>query len=307
MFSTVFVQVCVLMILISVGYVSAKAGLLTKSGVDCCTDIALIISTPCVIIKSLIREYDSKIMASLFKAFILTLAVQALLIALSHLFIHTENKNRLRVLRFGSIFANCGFMSLPLQEVILGADGTLYGSAYIIMFNLVIWSYGIFLISGDKSYIKPKKLFINPGIAGLLIGIIIFVFSVPVPKIISAPINYLAAIYTPLPMLIIGYHLAQTNVLYAFKDMRCIFAVLLRLVVYPFAALGFLFLIEVRGTLLVSIVISVSAPVAALTTMFSSKFEGDVPLSVDMVSLSTVLSLVTMPLVISVSQIVSAL
>ena len=163
------------MILISVGYVSAKAGLLTKSGVDCCTDIALIISTPCVIIKSLIREYDSKIMASLLKAFILTLAVQALLIALSHLFIHTENKNRLRVLRFGSIFANCGFMSLPLQEVTLGADGTLYGSAYIIMFNLVIWSYGIFLISGDKSYIKPKKLFINPGIAGLLIGMIIFV------------------------------------------------------------------------------------------------------------------------------------
>ena len=108
-------------------------------------------------------------------------------------------------------------------------------------------------------------------------------------------------------MLIIGYHLAQTNVLNAFKDMRCIFAVLLRLVVYPFAALGFLFLIGVRGTLLVSIVISVSAPVAALTTMFSSKFEGDVPLSVDMVSLSTVLSLVTMPLVISVSQIVSAL
>lgn len=307
MFSTVFVQVCVLMILISVGYTSAKAGLLTKSGVDCCTDIALIISTPCVIIKSLIREYDSKIMMSLLKAFILTLAVQALLIVLSHLFIHTQNKNRLRVLRFGSIFANCGFMSLPLQEVILGADGTLYGSAYIIMFNLVIWSYGIFLISGDKSYIKPKKLFINPGIAGLLIGMVIFVFSVPIPKVISSPINYLAALYTPLPMLIIGYHLAQTNVLYAFKDMHCIFAVLLRLVVYPFAALGFLFLIGVRGTLLVSIVISVSAPVAAITTMFSSKFDGDVALSVDMVSLSTVLSLVTMPLVISVSQLVCGL
>ena len=65
------------------------------------------------------------------------------------------------------------------------------------MFNLVIWSYGIFLISGDKSYIKPKKLFINPGIIGLLIGMAIFVFSVPIPKIVYSPINYLAAIYTP--------------------------------------------------------------------------------------------------------------
>lgn len=302
MFSTVFTQVCVLMILITVGFIFAKAGLLTKEGVSCCTDIALIISTPCVIIKSLIREYDKKIMTELLKAFALTLLVQVLLIVLSHILIHSKNIKRKRVLRFGSIFANCGFMSLPLQEVLLGADGTLYGSAYIIMFNLVIWSYGIFLISGDKSYIKPKKLLINPGIVGLLVGMIIFVFSIPIPKIIYSPINYLAAIYTPLPMLIIGYHLAQTNVLYAFKDIRCIAAVLLRLFVYPFAALGLLFLLGVRGTLLVSIVISVSAPVAALTTMFSAKTGGDVPLSVDMVSLSTVLSLVSMPLIITAAQ-----
>ncbi len=75
-----------------------------------------------------------------------------------------------------------------------------------------------------------------------------------------SPINYLAAIYTPLPMLIIGYHLAQTNVLYAFKDIRCIAAVLFK--VFLFIRLprwGFLYVIGVRGTLLVSIVISVSA------------------------------------------------
>jgi len=78
--------------------------------------------------------------------------------------------------------------------------------------------------------------------------------------------------------------------------------VLLRLFVYPFAALGLLYVIGVRGTLLVSIVISVSAPVAAITTMFSSKTGGDVPLSVDMVSLSTVLSLVSMPLVITAAE-----
>lgn len=302
MFITVFSQVCILMLMIAVGFTAAKAGLLTKEGVSCCTDIALIIVTPCVIIKSLIREYDPKIMRSLMSAFLLTLVVQVLLIALSHIFLHSKNKERERVLRFGSIFANCGFMSLPLQEVMLGADGTLYGSAYIIMFNLVIWSYGVFLISGDKKYIMPKKLLINPGIAGLAVGMIIFLFSLPVPGIVKSTVNYLSALYTPLPMLIIGYHLAQTNVLKAFCDVRCIAAVLLRLVVYPFAALGLLYVLGVRGTLLVSIVISVSAPVAALTTMFSSKFGGDVPLSVDMVSLSTVLSLGTMPLVITAAQ-----
>lgn len=302
MLATVFSQVMILMIMIAVGFIAAKAGIMTAEGARCCTDIALIIVTPCVIVKSLIREYSDDIMKSLAFAFVITLSVQVLMILLSRLILHSKDKARERVLRFGTIFANCGFMSLPLQQVILGADGTLYGSAYIIMFNLVIWSYGVFLISGDKKYIQPKKLFINPGIIGLAIGLVIFIFSVPIPKMIYSAIDYISAIYTPLPMLIIGYHLAQNNVLTAFKDFKCIFAVLLRMIFYPLAVLGFLYIIGVRETLLVSVVISVSAPVAAITTMFSSKYGADTPLSVDMVSLSTVLSIITMPLVITLAQ-----
>lgn len=305
MFSTVFSQVMILMLMIATGFVAAKAKIMTAEGARCCTDIALIIVTPCVIIKSLIREYSKEIMKSLTLAFIITLLVQVLMILLSYIILHSKDKARERVLRFGTIFANCGFMSLPLQQVILGADGTLYGSAYIIMFNLVIWSYGVFLISGDKRYIKPKKLFINPGIIALAIGLVIFIFSIPVPKILYSTIDYISAIYTPLPMLIIGYHLAQNSIKTAFKDAKCLFAVLLRMIVYPLAVLGFLYILGVRETLLVSVIISVSAPVAAITTMFSSKYGADTPLSVDMVSLSTVAAAVTMPLVITLAQLLA--
>ena len=306
MFITVFTQVSVLMLMIAVGFIAAKAGIMTEAGAACCTDIALIIATPCVIIKSLMRRFDAAVMKSLLLAVALTLLVQVLMITLGTLLLRSRDLRRQRTLRFGSIFANCGFMSLPLQEVMLGADGTLYGSAYVIMFNLVVWSYGVYLISGDKRYIQPKKLFVNPGIAGLLIGLIIFVFSVPVPRVLSSTVNYLAAIYTPLPMLIIGYHLSKTNVLKAFKDVKCIIAVLLRLIVYPLVSLGVLYLLGVRGTLLVSVIISLSAPVAAVTTMFSSKFGGgDTALSVDMVSLSTVLSIITMPAVITLAQLLA--
>lgn len=305
MFATVLSQVMILMIMIAVGFIAAKAKIMTAEGARCCTDIALIIVTPCVIIKSLIREYSRDIMKSLAFAFLITLLVQVLMILLSYIILHSKDKARERVLRFGTIFANCGFMSLPLQQVILGADGTLYGSAYIIMFNLVIWSYGVFLISGDKRYISPKKLFINPGIIGLAIGLVIFIFSIPVPKILYSTIDYISALYTPLPMLIIGYHLAQNSLVTAFKDMKCLFAVLLRMMIYPLAVLGFLYLIGVRGTLLVSVIISVSAPVAAITTMFSAKYGADTPLSVDMVSLSTVAAAVTMPLVITLAQLLA--
>lgn len=302
MFLTVLSQVCILLIMIMIGFGAGKAGIMTEEGAKCCTDIALTIVTPCVIIKSLVREYSSEIMKSLALAFGLTLLVQVLMIALSTLIFHAKDKKRERVLRFGTIFANAGFMSLPLQQVLLGADGMLYGSAYVVMFNLVVWSYGVFLMSGDKKYISPKKLVTNPGLVGLAAGLIIFVFSIPLPGMISSALDYMAAIYTPLPMLIIGYHLSQTNVLKTLKDKWCIISVFVRLIAYPLAALGALYLLGIRGNLLVSIVISVSAPVAAVTTMFSAKFSGDTPLSVNMVSLSTVLSLGSMPLVITLAQ-----
>ena len=77
------------------------------------------------------------------------------------------------------------------------------------------------------------------------------------------------------------------------------------MIIYPLAVLGFLYIIGVRGTLLVSVIISVSAPVAAITAMFSSKYGADTPLSVDMVSLSTVAAAVTMPLVITLAQLLA--
>ena len=65
MLTTVFSQVMILMIMIAVGFAAAKAKIMTAEGARCCTDIALIIATPCVIIKSLIREYSNEIMKSL--------------------------------------------------------------------------------------------------------------------------------------------------------------------------------------------------------------------------------------------------
>lgn len=305
MFLTVFTQVSILTILIFVGFFAAKAGILTESGAKCCTDLVLILVTPCVIIKSLIREFNTDILRSLALCFALSLSAQVLMILLSRFLLHSADRGRERVLRFGTIFANCGFMSLPLQISLLKEDGALYGSAYIIMFNLVIWSYGVLLMSGDKAAVSPKKLIVNPGLIGLAVGMVIFVFSLPIPQPIYSALDYLSVMYTPLPMLIIGYHLSKADVLASLRDPVCLFAVALRMLLYPFAVLGILYLFGVRGTLLVSIVISVSAPVAAITTMFSSKYGGDTALSVNMVSFSTLLSIATMPLVITAAKLLA--
>ena len=170
------------------------------------------------------------------------------------------------------------------------------------VFNLVLWSYGLVTISGDKTGLSAKKLLLNPGVIGLAAGLLVFLLSIPVPEVVAAPIGHLAALNTPVPMLIIGFYLAETNLPAALRDKRSYVAIGLRLVALPLLALFGMVLCGMRGPLLISCVIAVSAPVAAASTMFATKFGQDTLLSVNLVSLSTLFSVVTMPLIVAVAQ-----
>lgn len=301
-FTTVLIQVLILLMLILIGYVLTKSKILTDKGVKSMTDMVLLLVTPCVIIKSFIREFDKGLLKSLLISFLIAILAHIAFIVLSRLLMRSDDKNSEKVLQFGIIFSNCGYMSIPLQQALLGDMGTFYGSSYIAIFNIFVWSYGILLISGDKKFLTPKKLIINPGIIGVTAGLLIFLLSIPIPKPISETVSYMASLNTPLPMIIIGFHLANSNLISGLKDIKCLYSMLLKLIIFPLLALGGIYLCGIRGVLLVSSVISVSAPTAAITTMFSAKYERNTPLSANMVSLSTIASLITMPLIVTLAQ-----
>lgn len=305
MFTGVLTQVVILFILIILGAIFTKAGIFTEKCIKGITDLVLIIVTPCVVIKSFVREFKITALKNLLISFLIAFLTHIAFILISRLVIHDSEKTREKVLQFGVVFSNCGYMSIPLQQALLGEDGVFYASSYIAIFSLFVWSYGILTMSEDKKYLSPKKILISPGIIGLVVGVVVFVFAIPLPKIIYEPISYLAAMNTPLPMLIIGFHLTKSNLLLAFKSVKTMIAIILKLVVFPLLALAVMYLCGIRGVMLVSSVISCSAPVAAITTMFASKFDADVPLSVNLVSLSTALSLITMPLIITLAQYVA--
>ncbi len=305
MFFTVLEQVLVLILLVLFGVFLTKIKILNDSVSRGVTDLVLNFVTPSVIISSFIRKFDQKTLNAILVSFLVAFCVHIGFIAVSRLLFSRSPDASKRILRFGIIFTNCGFMSLPLQQALLPESGALYGASYIAIFNLFIWSYGIISISGDKKFMSPKKLVLNPGIIALTIGIILFLTQIPVPTFIKSTLGHISALNTPVPMIIIGYHLANSDIIKGLRDVKCLSAVFLRLFVLPFAALGIMYLCGVRGDLLVSMAISSSAPTAAITTMFSAKFEKDTELSVNMVSISTVLSLISMPLVVTVAQMIA--
>ena len=302
MFINVLNQIIILFILILIGFILTKCKILNDISVKSMTDLVLIFVTPCVIISSFMRKFEASALKNLLICFLIAFLAHIGFITISKLFIRDADKSKEKVLKFASIFSNCGYMSLPLQKALLGDNGIFFGSAFIAIFNLFIWSYGILLMSGDKKYITPKKVLINPGIIGVTIGLILFLFSIKLPLIISEPINYLASLNTPLPMIIIGFHLANKPLHFELKNFKMILSILFKLIIFPLITLGVMYLCGIRGDMLVSITISCSAPTAAITTMFASKFKTDVPLSVDIVSLSTILSLFTIPPIVTLAQ-----
>ncbi len=299
---TILKQIIVLFILIFVGVILSKKNILTDKGIKSVTDVVLYVVAPCVIIKSFIREFNLETLKQLLLSFLTAIIAHLIFIILAAIIFKDKDERRQRVLRFGTVFGNCGFMALPIQQTILGETGVFYCASFIAIFNLCSWTYGVVEMSGDKKSISIKKIIYNPGIIGLLIGIIIFVFSIPIPEVVKTPITYFSALNTPIPMLIIGYHLSKSNFKKAIKDVKCIIACFARLLLFPAVAILAIYLVGFRNELLVSSAISACAPVGAYTTIFASKYDKDTELSVNMVSLSTVLSLLTMPIVISVVQ-----
>ncbi len=298
-------QVLILFILIAIGFICTKAKLITSGAVPGINNLVLYVVAPCVIIDAFHREFSADMLSLLGLSALASVAAHAINIIAATLLIQEKDEGRKAVLRFGAVFSNCGYMALPLQSAILGSEGVFYAAAFVAVFNIMNWTYGIFIMGGKSAGFSAKKLIINPGIIGIIIGLFFFLSSFSLPEIILSPMKSMAALNTPLPMVVIGYYLACLTSLKILSYVKLWIVIFLRLIALPLAALLAFYIMGLRGTLLVSAVISSCAPVAANALVFASKFERDTELAATLVPISTLISVMTMPVVVALSMALS--
>ena len=295
-------QVLVLFILIGVGALLTKCGCITDKGAAAMTDVVLYAVRPCVIISAFSRPFRPELLGGLLTTVLCAFCVMLCSVLLAELVCRKTEYSRAVVLKFSLVFSNCGFMALPLQQAVLGEDGVFYGAAYIAVFNLFMWTYGLIAMSRRTEPKAVLKAVVNPGVIGTVIGVVLFVCQIQLPEVVLSPVRYLAALNTPVPMLVIGCHLIRSDLRRVLKDKGAYLAMAARLVLIPLAALGVMKLACVDRTVAVTVTIAVSAPVAAFTTMMAQKFGRDTQLSAGIVSASAVFSFVTMPLVVGLAE-----
>ena len=217
-FLDVGTQVLVLFVLIAVGALLTKLGLITEKGSRSMTDVVLYAVTPCVIINAFQRDYQPEMLGGLLTALAAAFLSLLFSVLLAELLYRKKDIARGVVLKFAVVFSNCGFMALPLQKAVLGEDGVFYGAAFVAMFNIFMWTYGLITMSGKTDRRSALKAVVNPGIIGTLIGVVLFAFSIRLPTVIASPVSLLAALNTPVPMLVIGYHLMHANLKRVLRD-----------------------------------------------------------------------------------------
>ncbi len=287
------------------------------------SNLVLYIAQPALIFLAYVRDFDTAILINLLWVLLFSVVAHSLFAVVALNTFAKEEDGRRRMLRFCTVFSNAAFMGIPLIEKMLGDYATIYASVYNITFNLFLWSLGVHLctegrdLDGDGTpedneagYKKTallsslKKALLHPVTLAAAVGLLFFFLPINgyIPSLVTEGLTMLKELVIPLSMTVIGLRLADTDFKGVFRDRGMYLFLALRHIVLPLVLFGIVRLVAISGFIgrdvIVTLVIMASAPAASSSTMFAEMYDCDAEYVSRLVSISTILSIATMPLVV---------
>ncbi len=287
-------------LIMAVGFICGKVKLITPEVNRGLSTLALMLVNPLTTFTSYQRDYSDEIAVNLLYTFLLALIAFAVQIPVSILLIKKSRKE-FAIERLSILLSNCSYIGIPLVQSMYGNDGVIYLTAFVTVFHLVTWTYGLSLMSGERNVKKMLRNMVSPALVAVLLGAVCFFVRLRLPQIIVTPMTRIADMNTPLAMLIAGSTLAQTDVVKALKRVSTFVICALKLVVLPLCVLLMICNARYFGvpTEIITVVqIAVSCPTATIITMFSHRFQRNSVYSSEIFTVCTLLSVVSIPFVL---------
>lgn len=199
------------------------------------------------------------------------------------------------------VFSNIGFMGFPIISSVYGSKGLLYGSIFLLPFNILIYTYGIMCMSKQKTGIKQKliKLF-NIGLIAGITSLVLAVNKVTLPNVAGQLISMLSALTAPLSMIVIGASFTEISIRQIFCDIRLLIFAILKLVIVPLIGIAMIKCITSNDILNGVCFIMLATPSGSMVAMMAEQYNGNYITAAKGVALTTVLSVITMPLLFAV-------
>jgi malate permease and related proteins len=297
-FLNIINQVIILFLIMVVGYVARKKNIINSVVNKGLSELLLNITLPFMIIASFNYSFSSDMLNKALTLLVYSVVIHTFLAVISKFLYYKYPERTKAVLRFITVFSNCGYMGYPVVASIYGNIGVFYTAMFNIPWNLLCFTLGMMFYTGQKDLKTMRRAALNPGVISVCIGLVLFVFSIKLPFPIFRTLELVGSTTTPLSMIIIGSMLADIKIRDIFTGFELYYGCIVRLILIPLVVLGVLKSFGISGMYLGIPVLICAMPAAANTAVFAEKYDGDSAFASRMIFMTTVLSSLTIPLII---------
>lgn len=307
MASTILNQTIIMLILIAVGVLCAKLKIISSETNRELSKFVLQVVNPVVIFMSYQKEYEARLVKNLLITFALSVLAFAVILAVAYIFVRKKDGRHTEVERFSSIYSNCAFMGIPLMSALFGDEGVFYLTAFITVFNLVVWTHGVIIISGEKNMKEVVKVFYSPTMIAIVLGILTFFLKIKLPAVPVSALNFIKEINTPMAMIVSGVTISATNVPKLLKNTRLYFICLVKLIIIPAVLALVMSLFSVDEEVRMTVIVAAASPPAAMCTLFCIKYNKNSVYASEIFTAGTILSVLTLPAIVKLTEILTNL
>lgn len=295
-------QMIIMLLLMSVGFVGSKIGMITEETSKRLSAIVVNIANPAMILVSGISDERME-GRELLSLTVVILAIYAVLLLLAYLLpvlLRVDPKSR-GVYQAMTVFSNIGFMGYPIIAALYGSSAVLYGALYSIPFNILIYTFGVSALRKKENGAEKKKLslkeVLNIGVITSIISLILYLWQIRVPGFLTDTLSYLGNLTAPLSMMVIGASMTSISLRELFTDVRLLLFSLIKLLLIPVFGMLLIRQVVTNEVICGVFMIMLATPAGSMTAMLAQEYDGDYETASRGVTLTTLLSVITMPVV----------
>lgn len=297
---TVFFQMLALLIMIGAGYLASKTGMMDEHTNSQMSKMIVNIFNPLLILSNSANSVGlisldtmgvvGLIAVGMFLAFII------FGIFLSPLF--DKDKEQQKIFQMMFVFSNLGFIGIPVVTSILGAEYVVYVTEFMLVYNIVFYTYGMTLMDGEFS-LSSMKAMINPGTICGLAAMLVIICGIQLPNFIKTAVTYLGNVASPMALIAVGFTLAHSDLKKIFGQPRLYVFSAVKLLVLPLLLLPALRLATNDAALIPVCLIMFGMPIGNMPLILGTQKGIDCSTCSAAIILTTILCVFSVPILIA--------
>jgi predicted permease len=278
--------------LMGVGVIIARAGLVDKQGTTTLSGLVINLLLPCNILSSFFEGGGRDTLFALGQILIISACVHVAAYFLGkHIFFRSQAPEQQKVLRYGILISNAAYLGNPVIESIYGLSGLTYATAFMLPLRLIMWTLGLAIFTGKSDI---RKTILHPCLVATYGGFIILLCGWKPPALLYRLIFSIGDCTTPFSMIVVGLILAQVRLRRIITG-TVLYYTFLRLALFPLTLLGVLLLLKTDPLVMGITVALAGMPAPAATSILANKYHSDSELASKMLLVRVLLSMLTIP------------